>query len=63
MPKEKKPILAIKCAKCSAIYSAYALAYPITEDWGQDLADAINRGDEPFIVYDGIILQECKCER
>lgn len=58
----KKPILALRCKKCGAVYMAQALNYPIAKDTAQAIAICVSGGDEPFITYDGVKLSQCTCD-
>lgn len=59
VPK-KTPILGIKCAQCGAVYMAHALAYPISPDIAEEIAECVNNGDIPFIAQE-VKLGMCKC--
>lgn len=62
MAERQKPIFAIRCAKCGAVYMAHALAYPIAPDTAEMIAEFVNKGDEPFISYESVRLKQCTCE-
>lgn len=59
--KKKKTILALKCAKCGAIYMANNLTYGIAEWLGDEVKDAITKGDEVFLT-DCATLSMCECK-
>ncbi len=61
MADNKKPILAIRCAGCGAVYMAQALAYPISPEIAEAIAESVNNGDIPFIAQE-VRLGMCKCE-
>lgn len=60
--EEKNPILAIRCSKCGAVYMAQALAYPITPEVAEEIAECVRMGDEPYVTYDGVRLSQCTCD-
>lgn len=60
MAENKKPILAIRCAGCGAVYMAQALAYPISPEIAEEIAECVNNGDIPFIAQE-VKLRMCKC--
>ena len=49
---QKNPVLGMRCAKCGAVYMAQALAYPISPDVAEMIAEYVRKGDEPFISYE-----------
>ena len=57
----KKTILAVRCAKCSAVYLADDLANGIAEWVGDEIKDAIAKGDEVFIT-DCVTMTMCNCD-
>lgn len=59
---KNRPILGIRCAKCGAVYMAQALAYPISSDIAEAIAESVRNGDEPFISYEGVRLGQCTCD-
>lgn len=58
---QKNPVLGMRCAKCGAVYMAQALAYPISPDVAEMIAEYVRKGDEPFISYEGVRLGQCTC--
>lgn len=62
MAENRKPILALRCRTCGAVYMAQALNYPIAEETSQMIAKYVSNGDEPFITYDGVKLGQCTCD-
>lgn len=60
MADNKKPILAIRCAGCGAVYIAQALAYPMSPEIAEAIAESVNDGDIPFIAHE-VKLGMCKC--
>jgi hypothetical protein len=56
-----RPILAIKCHKCGAVYRACALAYGVDEEMSANIKQAIADGDEIFIA-ESVTLGVCECE-
>lgn len=61
MAERQKPILAIRCAKCGAVYMAHNLAYPISPRIADEIAYSVGIGDTPFISYEGVRLGICSC--
>ena len=59
---KKNPVLGMRCAKCGAVYMAQALAYPISTEIAEMIAEYVQKGDEPFISYEGVRLSQCKCK-
>lgn len=59
---QKNPVLGMRCAKCGAVYMAQALAYPISPDVAEMIAEYVRKGDEPFISYEGVRLGQCTCD-
>lgn len=60
MEKQQKPILALRCKGCGAVYAAHSLCYPLDGELAEDFARWITEGDEPFIAYE-VRLSPCKC--
>lgn len=58
---KKMPVLGMRCAKCGAVYMAQALAYPISSDIAEAIAESVRNGDEPFITYGRVRLGQCTC--
>jgi hypothetical protein len=56
----KKPILAIKCAGCGAVYLGSALAYGVPEETSDAIKEAVALGDEIFIA-ESVTLGVCTC--
>ena len=56
-----KTILAVRCTKCSAVYMANDLTHGIAEWVGDEIKDAIAKGDEVFLT-DCATMSMCKCE-
>jgi hypothetical protein len=55
-----KPILAIKCKGCGAVYFACALAYGVDEVASDTIKEAVSLGDEVFIA-ESVKLGVCEC--
>ena len=61
MDKVKKTILAVKCAKCSAVYMAIDLTRGAIGCFGDELKEATEKDDEIFLT-DCATMSECKCD-
>lgn len=59
---KKKFILAVRCAQCGAVYMANNLAHGIAEWVGEDIKEALAKGDEVFLT-DCATMKQCKCDK
>lgn len=62
MNENKKTILAVRCAQCGAVYMANNLAYGVAEWVGDEIKEAIAKGDEVFIT-DCATMTMCNCDK